>query len=99
MKPITSFQIIDHGVEHSQYFQGCGVSFTPYTDVATGIGSTPKEALDDALDSLAQNDWDTEAIDQSDEYVGMDDTIPPELEEQEDGEPPECYCYVSVRVA
>lgn len=91
---IEEFEIISHGVEHSQYFQGCGVSFTPYTDVATGIGMTEKEALNDALDSLAQNGWYVSAIESSEEYIGANDEIPDELK----GETDELYFHVSVRV-
>lgn len=47
------YQLIDHGIDHEQYFPGCGVSFTRYNHVVTGIGNTFTEALDDALDSLA----------------------------------------------
>jgi hypothetical protein len=102
MKPITKFEIISHGVDHAQYFQGCGLSFTDYTDIATGCGRTEKEALDDALDSLAQNGWDIEPIDQSDEYVNANDEMTPELAEAYQDEAHdncELYYYVSVRVA
>jgi len=50
----------DIGVEHSQYFRGAGLE--DYDDVATGIGNTPREALDDALDMLGSNGWDTQAL-------------------------------------
>jgi hypothetical protein len=60
MKTIVAFEILDHGIEYSDYFQGCGVACTEYTDVATGIGNSEEEALSDALDSLAQGEWDTE---------------------------------------
>lgn len=87
MKTITEHEIIDHGVENSQYFQGCGVAYTRFEEVWTGIGSSPREALDDALDSVAQADWDTAAIvnDLSEKI-----SVP---EESED-----CYHYVSIRV-
>ena len=52
-KKITDFEILDHGIDHSQYFQGCGTSFTEFTDVATGIGSSQREAFDNALEQLA----------------------------------------------
>lgn len=48
-------QIIDHGVHHSDSFEGCGVSFTPWTDVATGIGNSFREALNDAIDQIAMS--------------------------------------------
>lgn len=50
---ISAYQIVDHGIEHEQYFQGCGVSYTEYEDCYTGIGQTLWEALDDALDIMA----------------------------------------------
>lgn len=52
---ITDFEIVDHGIDHNQYFQGCGTSLTPYADVVTGAGSNPAEAYDDAADQLASN--------------------------------------------
>lgn len=68
MKPIRQFQVIHHGIECSQYFQGCGVSHTKFEEVATGVGDTPLEAIDDALESLAQNGWDVSSIEASDDY-------------------------------
>jgi hypothetical protein len=48
------FEIIDHGPEHSQYFQGCGTSYTPYSSVVTGIGDNAKEAYEDCIDQIYQ---------------------------------------------
>lgn len=42
--------------DNSQFWPGHGIACTNYDDCATGIGSTPREALEDCLDSLAQND-------------------------------------------
>ena len=61
-KRIVEFELVDHGIEHEQYFQGCGVSFTQFEDVATGIGDNPAEAIDDALECLAQMDWDVDGM-------------------------------------
>ena len=73
---IEVFEIIDHGADHSQYFQGCDVSHSEYTDVATGIGDTPAEALDDALDQLASAGFDVSPIDDTPanklEWLGVD---------------------------
>ena len=46
------YEIINHGPEHSQYFQGCGVSFTKFDTVTTGIGTNAKEAYENAIDQL-----------------------------------------------
>ncbi len=59
-RKVTDYEIDDHGVEHSQYFQGAGTG--NFDDVATGIGNNAEEAFNDALDSLAQNGWDVSEI-------------------------------------
>ena len=50
------YELLDHGVENHQYFQGCGVSCTPWNAVATGCGEDFGEALDDCLEQIAQSD-------------------------------------------
>ena len=96
-KLIAKYEIIDHGVNHSQYFSGCGISYTAFNDIATGIGDNPNEALQDALESLAQNDWDvstiTEELSKISEIAKVEDDEDGELSEDND-----CYHYVSVRV-
>jgi hypothetical protein len=63
MKTIGEFELIDHGAEHAQHFQGCGVAFTPYDNVATGVGNDPSEAFDDCLEMIAQQgNWDLEGM-------------------------------------
>lgn len=60
MATIKDFELIDHGIVHSQYFQGCGVTCTDFENVATGIGDNPAEAIDDCLEQMAAcGDWDT----------------------------------------
>lgn len=53
---LIEYEIINHGMEHSQYFRGYGVSGTRYTHVWTGIGDSAKEAYSDALDQMAVDD-------------------------------------------
>jgi len=53
MKQIKDYEIVSHGFELSDYFQGCGVAFTKFSDVATGCGATELEAYNDALDQMA----------------------------------------------
>lgn len=53
-KMIQEFEICELGPEHPDYFQGFGVSFTPFTDCAVGTGDTCTEAIDDAWEQLAQ---------------------------------------------
>jgi len=61
-KIISDYEIVDHGVDNPQYFQGCGIACTDYDDVATGMGTSANEALDDALEQLAITDWNVENI-------------------------------------
>lgn len=56
-KRVRSFEIVDHGPECSSYFRGCGTAFSDFEDVSTGIGHSAAEALEDALESLAQGGW------------------------------------------
>jgi hypothetical protein len=93
MKTIERHQILDHGVDGEQYFQGCSTSFTEFTDVATGIGDSAHEALEDALEQLAFNDWDVESIKNK-----LSETVDvPETAEDSD-EPSDMHHYVSIRV-
>ena len=88
---VSDYQILDHGIETSQYFQGCGVAFSRFTDVVTGCGNDYAEALDDALESMAQNNIDVESFD--DEVANAKnheiESVPPDAED--------CYYYVSIR--
>ena len=61
-KLITEFEFIDHGIDHAQYFPGCGTAFTDFDDVFTGCGSNPAEAVDDMLDELGSNGYETDGI-------------------------------------
>lgn len=69
MKTITCFEIVDHGIDHAQYFQGCGVSRTKFSDVATGCGDNPSEAFADALETLALDGWDVSKVETSAEGI------------------------------
>ena len=113
MRTIEEYEIINHGVDYSCYFQGCGVYFSDFEDVATGIGDSEKDALDDALDLLAQRDWDVEGNedlmadlhDKADATDVIADVIKDYAEEigvDDDGCPPDDWeqpwVHVSVRV-
>lgn len=78
------YEIINHGVQSAQYFQGCGRG--RYDDVETGIGGSAYDALEDALDMLAQNDWEVDEIENH-------------LSKEITAEGDEIYHYLSVRIA
>ncbi len=62
MNTISSFQLVDHGIDGCQYFPGC--SSERFEHCVTGNGDTPAEAIEDALEQIAMNhdDIDTEAF-------------------------------------
>lgn len=53
MPAIEKFEF-NSTVDHAQYWQGVGVSFTEFDEVFTGVGDTEREALDDAIEQFAQ---------------------------------------------
>ena len=55
-KRVAEFSVENHGVDNPQYFRGAGVAFTEWDECFVGIGNTPREALDDALEMAAQSD-------------------------------------------
>ena len=90
MKP-TDYEIVVHGMEHEQRFQGCGVSGTGYTAVFTGSGDNPSEALDDALEQAAMAGWDVDSNAKlGRERLPRRPCFPEEFQD--------CHCYVSVRL-
>ena len=103
MKTINEYEIINHGICHSDYFQGCGTAFTEFIDVATGIGNSEQEALDDALEILAQGDWDVACnADLNADLDRADDTdvVTPIVKEYGNGDEnyENPWVHVSVRV-
>jgi hypothetical protein len=98
-KTIVEFELFDHGIHRNQYFQGCGTSYTEFTDCATGIGSNFAEALDDCLESLAQQDWETDGMEKRilAEYFPRKRKLPvkPAVNSRMNED---CYYYVSMRV-
>jgi hypothetical protein len=87
MNQVADYEIVDHGIEHEQYFQGCGTAFTGFDECFTGIGNNPHEALEDALEAAAQSDWDISNI------KNTMKKRPKVKRSQED-----CWYYVSIRL-
>lgn len=59
MKKISDYEILDHGIDRYDYFPGCGIALTGFDFIVTGSGSNFMEAIEDALDQLAECDYDT----------------------------------------
>ena len=89
-RKIKDYEIVSHGCMYSDYFQGCGLAFSDYVDVATGIGANEKEAYNDAIEQLAQNDWDVDALPSRPRGICSRPNVPAKSED--------CWYYVSVRV-
>ena len=101
---LTDYEIIRHGVDGSQYFQGCGTCYTSFDNVQTGIGRTEKEAFEDALECIATSesfaDGTFERLErEADESEDWDERDVQEVigASDEDMEDSECYWHVSIR--
>lgn len=84
-KQVTEHRFEDVGVENSQDFQGAGTAFTKWEDAFVGIGDSPWEAAEDALENAAHT-WDVDNIKNE-----MSKEITVTEEESENGE---IYQYV-----
>jgi hypothetical protein len=99
---VAEYELVDHGIDGAQYFQGCGVCYTKFDHVATGCGSNFAEAIDDVLDSIAQDGFDAENLQDRimvDENIGGAGfpTEPNTDEFHKEDEDSEMYYYVSIR--
>jgi hypothetical protein len=97
------FELLDHGIDHAQYFQGCGVSFTKFTECYTGSGSNCAEAVNDCLEQIAMSGvYDVEDLEAriKEEYTADADwPLQPNTDEaHSDDEESELYYYVSIRL-
>ena len=92
MAKVTEYEIIPHGWEHAQYFQGCGVAFTKFKHVATGAGHTAKEAYDHAAEQIAMR-HDANNLPKRPRGIRARDHVPA----THCGEDSEFHWYVSIR--
>lgn len=94
---IGDFEIVNHGIENEQYFQGCGVAYTQFNKIVTGIGDSLYEAIDDCLDQIAMSD-DIDNIDEiekeiKNEHDNIGFEMPYIVDDSTDG----IYYYTSIR--
>lgn len=100
---VDTFQLLDHGEDGSQYFPGCGTAFTEYAECVTGIGDTAREALEDALESAAQNDARFSAAQEAEMLSGLSNPDKSAFESldhsecDEDHSNDDWHHYVSIR--
>lgn len=92
MKKLAQFEIISHGWEHAQYFQGCGVSFTSFEHVVTGAGMNAREAYDDACEQICSSEGDNVGLPKRPRGINAKDKVPAD----HCGEDSEFYFYVSI---
>lgn len=91
MKP--QYEIINHGYEHSQYFQGCGTYGTYFDFSVTGCGMNAKEAYEDAAKQVAMAGHKIN-LPIRPHGINAKDKVPARLAEEEYNE---VYFYVSIR--
>ena len=86
------YEIVNHGWEHSQYFQGCGTSFSDFDNVVTGCGVNAVEAYADAVEQVYMNydDADKLKLPKRPKGIRVRDKVPANYDE-------DFYWYVSIR--
>lgn len=99
MKKAIAYEIVNHGYEHSQYFQGCGTAFTDYDICITGSGNNAKEAYEDAVEQCYGMDIDSDSLDRllpkRPKGINKKDKVPYAIWKHEENE---VYWYVSIRL-
>jgi hypothetical protein len=90
---VANFEIVNHGPEHPQYFQGQGVAHTSFDYAFTGVGDNAKEAYEDAVDSAVQVGFDPNDFPMNPRGIRRTDAL------TEDEREAEWVYYVSVLVA
>jgi len=97
-KGIKEYELIDHGNQFADYFRGCGTMGTPYDHVVTGIGIHPADAIDDALEQMAQQ-HDGLDLDALEKQMLADNTLTewPKLGTKDADEDSDAEYHVSIR--
>lgn len=95
MARITEFEIVNHGYEHAQYFQGCGVSFTRFSEIVTGVGDDAVEAYRNAVEQIWNSGVDADALPERPRGMGITRRNVVPASHRDEGS--ECYWYVSIR--
>jgi len=96
---IGDFEIVDHGIMYSDYFQGCGVAYTDFSQVVTGIGNSPAEAGQDCLEQIASMGYDADDLeaqivaDRGGHWLPTEPSVLGVVGEDAH----DCYYYVSIR--
>lgn len=98
MKSIGNFELIDHGIEHEEFFQGCGIAHTEFAHSVTGIGDNPAEAIDDCLEQIAVlEEW---RLDNMEDRIMAQKgwkKMPTSPSVTEEGYSTETYYYITMR--
>lgn len=102
MKRIEGYQLVDHGINHAQYFPGCGTALTEYEVCYTGCGSNFAEAMEDALDQIASDgDYNIQGLEaqiKEDYRLEKWPTEPSTDKYYEENEDCALYYYLSIRL-
>lgn len=102
MRNIGEFELIDHGIEHSQYFVAGLLSQARFENVATGIGDNLAEAINDCLFQMGRDDWASPAKSMEARIMEQEGwealpTAPSVAKVYNCEEPPEAHHHVSIR--
>lgn len=67
---IAAYEIENIGIDHSQYFSGRSTVFTKWDSVFVGVGDTEFEALEDALNQVAEDYDNTDIVQNTLSMIG-----------------------------
>lgn len=93
---ILDYEIINHGYDHAQYFQGCGAAFTSFDVCFTGAANNAKDAYIDALEQVYSTYGDAaDRLPKRPIGIRKSDHVPAKLLQDDFSE---FYWYVSIRL-
>jgi len=92
---VTDYELLDCGIEHSQYFQGVGTAFSKFDYAYVGVGDDYGEAINDALEQAACSGHEVPITDEE-LQADIDATNDVSCSDEEYHD--EIYYYAAVRV-
>jgi hypothetical protein len=83
MRNITvEVEVLDFGIDHSQYFPGIGTAYSSFSSADYGVGDNYAEALEDVLETISQredSDVSRKIVEAVYEYLGKTEAEVKEL--------------------
>ncbi len=99
MALVINFEFVDHGFEHPDFFQGCGVALTKYDLCFTGHGDTPCAAAHEALELAShEHRWNDVTFEEAEAEAELFSNMPASDSAESDEERGDACFMVSIRI-